>query len=140
MLGVLYEQGKGVGRDSSRALRWYRKSAKQSHAYAQCNIGFLYYDIGEMLLRDRQPRGALHYWRKALRAWRGPADRGIDRAQMAIGEMYWNGRGVAQDYQEALRWFRLGAEKNSFFADILAKKLKELEAARPSKEGEAEMA
>jgi TPR repeat protein len=114
MLGVLYEEGKGVGRDSSRALRWYRKSPKQSHAYAQCNIGFLYYDIGEMLLRDRQPRGALHYWRKALRAWRGPADRGIDRAQMAIGEMYWNGRGVAQDYQEALRWFRLALKKILF--------------------------
>ena len=32
-------------------------------------------------------------------------------AQFNLGLMYWDGRGIPQDYPEALRWYRLAAEQ-----------------------------
>jgi TPR repeat protein len=137
MLGALYEEGKGVERHRFQALRWYHKAAKQGHANAQLQIGYCCYDMG--LLAGRDERQAVRFWREALRAWRKSADRGNDSAQMAIGEMYWTGRGVAQDRQEALVWFRKGAEKNAQFAEMLAERLKFLETTPPSQESEGEI-
>ena len=33
------------------------------------------------------------------------ADQGYAQAQYNLGDMYYHGEGVAQDYSEALRWF-----------------------------------
>ena len=33
------------------------------------------------------------------------AERGSVRAQLALGNMYGSGKGVDQDYDEAMRWF-----------------------------------
>src|SRR3989304_2531361 len=41
-LGVCYEKGKGVAKDSAEALKWYRKAAGQNDANAQSNLGFCY--------------------------------------------------------------------------------------------------
>ena len=40
ILGICYQNGKGVVENSSEAVKWYRKSAEQGHAYAQCNLGY----------------------------------------------------------------------------------------------------
>ena len=37
-------------------------------------------------------------------------------AQFSLGSMYHNGQGVAQDYREAVRWYRLAAEQGLMFA------------------------
>jgi uncharacterized protein len=42
-LGLMYEKGQGVTRDTTRAALWYRKSADQGFAEAQNNLGRLYY-------------------------------------------------------------------------------------------------
>ena len=34
-LGVMYDQGKGVPKDSQLAVKWYRKAAEQGYAFAQ---------------------------------------------------------------------------------------------------------
>ena len=39
------------------------------------------------------------------------AEQGDATAQCNLGEMYYNGHGVAKDYYEALKWFRLSAEQ-----------------------------
>lgn len=41
------------------------------------------------------------------------AERGSVRAQLALGNMYGSGKGVDQDYDEAMRWFRKAAEQGS---------------------------
>ncbi|WP_139751425.1 tetratricopeptide repeat protein, partial [Aeromonas media] len=42
MLGLMYEQGKGVAQDDKQAVAWYRKAAEQGYATAQFNLGAMY--------------------------------------------------------------------------------------------------
>ena len=47
----------------------------------------------------------------ALRLWRPLAEQGNARAQFNLGLMYANGRGVPQDYAQAVKWYRLAADQ-----------------------------
>ncbi len=44
ILGVMYNNGKGVPRDHAEAVRWYRRAAGQGNARAQNNLGLMYYN------------------------------------------------------------------------------------------------
>ncbi len=57
---------------------------------------------------DAFDRGDHH---TAMKEWRPLAERGNEAAQASLGFMYAKGQGVAQDYQEAVRWYRLAAEQ-----------------------------
>jgi uncharacterized protein len=53
-----------------------------------------------------------HYSRKLrLRRARPLADAGDARAQSILALLYYEGSGVAQDYQEAAKWFRRAADQ-----------------------------
>ena len=47
----------------------------------------------------------------ALRIWRSLADQGDANAQYNLGLMYQKGKGVPQDYKEAVKWYMLAAEQ-----------------------------
>ena len=49
-------------------------------------------------------------WADEVTAVRTLAEQGDAQAQFALGTMYRDGQGVAQDYAEALRWWRKAAE------------------------------
>lgn len=42
VLGVMYENGKGVARNYAEALKWYRRAAEQGDAWAQGKMGLMY--------------------------------------------------------------------------------------------------
>lgn len=42
MLGVMYDNGKGVPKDYQQAAYWYRKAAEQGNAKAQTDLGAMY--------------------------------------------------------------------------------------------------
>ena len=46
----------------------------------------------------------------ALQEWRPLAEQGHVTAQFSLGVMYLNGKGVPQDYSEAVKWYQLAAE------------------------------
>ena len=46
-----------------------------------------------------------------LRLLRPLADQGLAKAQERLGALYYCGQGVPQDYAEAVKWFRLTAER-----------------------------
>lgn len=52
----------------------------------------------------------------AHRHWIFLAKQGDQQAQYAVGRMYDMGRGVAQDYKEAVRWFRRSAVQGNALA------------------------
>lgn len=79
-----YDFGRGVARDISQAVAWYRKAAEQGYAKAQSNLGALYAD-GDGVGRDEAQ--AVAWWRKA-------AEQGHPRARINLGVMYAEGRGV----------------------------------------------
>ena len=41
-LGIMYDKGYGVPRDSGKAVKWWRMSAEQGGAVAQYNLGAIY--------------------------------------------------------------------------------------------------
>ena len=96
-LGICYNIGLGVAKDSNEALKWYRKAAEQGNAVAQNNMGNYY--------NERQN------YTEAARWYRKAAEQGQIAAQSSLAELYYNGRGVAKDYAEAVNWFRKAAEQ-----------------------------
>ncbi len=52
----------------------------------------------------------------ALQEWGPLAEQGDAFAQYAIGLMYAKGRGVPQDYDEAVAWYLLSAEQGDWDA------------------------
>lgn len=105
-LGVMYEGGMGVERDSFQAARWYRMAAGQGNVAAQHNLGYMY----------AHGRGVAEDFSEALRWYMKAAEQGYARSQCNIGFIYAQGKGVAQDYAEAARWFRMAAEQGSTLA------------------------
>jgi len=47
----------------------------------------------------------------AVKEWTVLAEQGLADAQSNLGYMYSKGQGVAQDYKEALKWYRKSAEQ-----------------------------
>ena len=48
----------------------------------------------------------------AAKEWRQLADQGDSSAQFNLGLLYYDGKGVPQDYTEAANWFRRAAEQD----------------------------
>lgn len=47
----------------------------------------------------------------ALKEWRPLAEQGNAEAQLNLGFMYSDGKGVPQDYAEVAKWYRMAAEQ-----------------------------
>ena len=105
-LGVMYMDGRGVPKDDSEAVKWYRKaveqyrkSAEQGYARAQYNLGVMYAN-GRGVAKDES---------EAVKWYRKSAEQGNVGAQFYLGFMYENGEGVTKDDSEAVKWFRKAA-------------------------------
>ena len=83
----MYYQGQGFARDYQQAHKWYELAAKQNHAGAQFNLGYMY-EIG-LVFKYRNYAEALKWYNKA--AMQGNAE-----AQEKLGYMYSKGQGVSQ--------------------------------------------
>ena len=90
--------------DSIQAIdyRLWLSRAKQSDAYAQFDLGGIYY-YG-ILGADRNSQKALKWWKRA-------AEQGDSPAQFQLGASYQYGDGVIQDRKEAIKWYRLAAKQ-----------------------------
>jgi TPR repeat protein len=106
-MGLLYERGDGVSRDSREALRWYRKAAAHGFVPSQLAVGTLY-ESG----RAGMPVDHVEAMRWFLRA----AARGDPTAQAVVGWHYVIGVGVPKDYAEAMRWSVRAANQGSAVA------------------------
>jgi uncharacterized protein len=42
LLGLMYNEGKGVNQNFAEAVKWYRRSAELGNSSAQNNLGFMY--------------------------------------------------------------------------------------------------
>ena len=89
-LGMLYEEGRGVGRDYTTAARWYRAAAGQGHAQAQNALAILIVQ-GQCTARD--PVEAYRWFTLAAAAGNDFARRNLERlrpmlsaAEIAEGE------------------------------------------------------
>ena len=101
-LGARYRGGReGFERNSTEAVRWYRRSAEQGFTLAQSYLGIAY-ALGQSVERDAA---------EAARWCRLGAEQGDSGGQLCLALLYANGTGVAQDDAEAVRWLRLAGEQ-----------------------------
>lgn len=94
-LGIAYQFGRDTSRDLAEAQRWYQEAARQAHNSTQFNLAFL-------LLREQKDEQAVIWFKQAAQAGHAPSQRSLSR-------MYFDGRGITQDFMQAMKWYRLAA-------------------------------
>merc|ERR1711920_764691 len=93
-----------MGKDLSLALKWLKKAAKQGHALAQSNIGFMYL-TGEGV--EQSLEIGMKWNRRAAQLGSAPN-------QLGLGKAYLRGApGFPQNSTLAASWFRKAAEQGS---------------------------
>ena len=86
-MGVMYEQGIGVGKDEKEAVFWYNKAATQGNAAAQFNLGVL----------CENGRGTKVDYSKANEWYRKASVQGDALAIGNLGMLYVRGDGVKEN-------------------------------------------
>ncbi len=121
-LGYMYENGHGVLKeDYIEAAKWYRLAAKRRHSDAITNLKEL---ERELTARDKSPqKPKKSNVKEKVSISCDPAlqylgDNTDPRTQFEIGNKYYYGQAVAQDYKEALKWFSLAAQQG--YSEALA--------------------
>jgi hypothetical protein len=108
-LGLLYENGFGVGADSAQAARWYRLAAEQDDRTAQAYLGEMY---AQGLGVERDDIEALSWYKRA-------AERGHAASQYNVGLFYATGRGVAPSDVHAVAWITVAHENGAAKTELL---------------------
>src|SRR5205814_641786 len=119
-LGVMYSTGHGVERDKEAAVRWYRMAAKQGSAVAAFNLGAAYYNGDGIAVDDAASFG---WFLVAKEGGSQPAAAAIERevpqdvgkslvakGQLQAAALYEAGTEVPQDFNLAIKFYRLGFE------------------------------
>ena len=124
-LGHCYEFGKGVEKNESLALEWYKKSAAQNHSASYINLGYLqmkhheYHNAFEYFLKASKNGNCPQSWYYiglmhekgyfvpinsylAFEYFEKASKLGHDASTLKIGDCYFSGYGgVNQDYLKA---------------------------------------
>ena len=87
--------------DVESAVYWYRKSAEQGYAPAQCNLGYCY----------GRGQGVRQSYDQALFWYKKSAEQDNATAQYNLGIYYSNGWGVPKSEQNAFIWYKKAAEQ-----------------------------
>lgn len=113
-LGINYDNGIGVEKNSTEAFKCFKLAADKGHAEARSNTGSCY-GRGDGV--EKNLKEAFKYFKLA-------ADQGVAEAQNNLGICYEDGLGVAENLEEAFKYFTLAAdqecaEAQCSLADIL---------------------
>ena len=149
-LGVMYGNGDGVGLDYSQARAWFEKAVAQGHENAIITLAWMYangtgVDVDEQRARDLYLEAARRGSSKAqyvvatmyrfaqyglakdmaaaVQWYLKAADQGMPTAQLALGKLLMEGKGVMQDDSAALQWLSLAHINGSKRAEDYVKHL-----------------
>lgn len=100
VLGLCYQQERGVQRNLVQAARWYRKAAHQRFAAAENNLAFLYNTGGGI----RADHAAGFEW------YRRAAEDGIDDATLTVARLLLTSAEPMRDRHEAMVWFAIAQQ------------------------------
>jgi TPR repeat protein len=98
--GECYRQGVGGKPDPERAKAAFARAEQMGLPQAKCALG-------KMLLDE--PGQA----QRGLELCKQAANAGDVQAQVAVGDIYFTGRGMARDHAQARKWFEMAAKQNN---------------------------
>lgn len=105
MIPDLYDEAMAMIRNPEKSLSGLgllRQLAEEGDTRAMCDYGKLFDTPGAPVTQNRE---------EAFKWYQMAAEYGDDRGQFYVGESYYNGVLVRQDYLQACKWFTLSAEK-----------------------------
>ena len=97
-LGEYNFYGKGVETNVTEAVKWYRKAVNS------INVERALFRLGECY---EYGVGVVKNKFEAVKYYQRSAEYGYTEAKVALGKCYLNGDGIEQDFEEAVRLFRL---------------------------------
>jgi TPR repeat protein len=109
-IGEMYESGElGEKKNIEKAIFWYKKAANLNDPHSFVSLGLIYY------YDKKDNKKALKYFQTAYNL----GER--DLAAASLGNMYYNGEGVQQDYKKAAHYLEEAAQKgNDMASNLLA--------------------
>ena len=99
-VGVMYERGFVVERDSVRAVEWYRKAVDANLAMAKHHLALLL----------REGKGVQRNGQEAVDLLRSASRQGMVAAMFTLGDIYERGDVMPKDAAMALAWYAVTAE------------------------------
>ena len=100
---------KRAEKELARARVEYEKLQAEAE---NARIARMLFDEGMKKQSGNQMLAASEYYRRAAR-------KGNASAMFCLGKLYWSGKGVKQDYAEAVRWFKAAAEAGNVEAMVV---------------------
>jgi uncharacterized protein len=137
-IGFCYEEGIGLPKDTTIAVRWYQRAVERGYHQALINLAECY-SVGKGVRQDAKQAFTLYQRaadlnlplghfnlgvayalgegtpvneRQAFTHFRAAAQAGLARAQYNLGVSYEEGRGTEPDAQQAFHWYREAARQN----------------------------
>jgi TPR repeat protein len=129
-LGVMYEKGKGVKKNSLKAKKWFLLAADQELKIAVEKINLLAKERSKRKQKDNSKALLERFsnlktknfedgisainnkdYKKAHQLFLQLAKEGDGKAQTNLGWMYEKGKGVPKDFQKAEKWYQLASEQ-----------------------------
>ena len=105
-LGLLYEEGDGVGKSVDEALKWYNKAAEQGHEEAQKNFNNLFHRQRFKITTTGTSSSSRRPYNETEKKVIYSPDK-----QFALGEKCYYGRGVEKSYEKAIEWYEKAANQ-----------------------------
>lgn len=103
-LAAAYSFGRGVPKDTAKAMELYQKAAAQGNSDAQYHLATVYYKGNNGVTKDLA---------KAAELFQSAAAQGNVNAQGRLGGMYLKGEGVPKDLAKAAEWWHKAAEQGA---------------------------
>ena len=129
-VGSMYQNGRGVKSDRSKAVEWYKKSAKQGNKQSVSRLGLMRANedrFGKTLTRAEKGDLESQYMlgnmytkgigvgtdnSKAIEWYEKSATQGYAKAEYNLGLIYYDGIGTKKNNATALKWFTRAAEQD----------------------------
>jgi TPR repeat protein/peptidoglycan hydrolase-like protein with peptidoglycan-binding domain len=99
-VGVMYERGFVVERDSTRAVEWYRKAADANWPMARHHLALML----------REGKGAPRNAQETVDLLRAASRQGLAISMFTLGDIYERGDVLPKDPAMALAWYAITAE------------------------------
>ena len=115
-VGKLYERGRGVNKNITKAAEWFQKAASVEHAPAQARLGILYFE----------GRGVAQNYNKALALLTSAAKQNIPSAQFQLANMYELGTGVSQNLKKSIAWYKKADQYGYYLAKAKVTRLEKI--------------
>lgn len=101
-LGSMYLNGDGVEKNGRYAMNLFKKAAENGNVRAKCKLALVYL---------KGLSGVMTHYKRAYELYKEAAEQGSPNGMYGVGYMLYRGIGVDQNYDEALKYLKCGAEK-----------------------------